>query len=90
MSATKKGVWDQFTIREDRLVVDGLLVSVLGGLVLASFVSWLLSSTASTQHVYLDTFFWALAAAPVGIFFLVVVLGTWFRRRKSWFPVPGS
>ncbi len=90
METAKKGFLDSFTTREDRLLVDGLIVTVLAGLALASGVSWILSSTASTQHMYLDTFFWVLAGGPVLVFFLVVLVGTWLRRRKSWFPVLGS
>ncbi len=87
---SKEGFWGNFTAREDRLIADGLVVTVLGGLALASAVSWILSTTASSQHAYLDTFFWIVAGAPAAAYFLLVVLPLWLRRRKTWFPVPGS
>lgn len=90
MQTTKKGFWDNFTAREDRLIVDGFILTVLGGIALASILFLTLAPTQETQHGYLDTSFWAVAAAPVLIFFLVFILGTWLRRRKTWFPVRGS
>ena len=90
MQGSKKRFLDSFTVREDRLIVDGFILTVLGGLALASAVAWLLGTTPSSQHMYLDWFFWAIAAAPPLVFFLVFLLGTWMRRRKSWYPVLGS
>ena len=90
MQPRKKGLWDGFTVREDRLIVDGILITVLSGLALASAVFLALSASPATQHAYLDWIFWPVAAAPFLVFFLVVVLRTWFKRRKTGFPIPGS
>ncbi len=90
MQAQKRGFLETFTQREDRLIADGFILTVLGGLALATAVFVFLAPTPSTQHAYLDGPFWGVAAAPVLVFFLAFLVTTWLRRRKTWFPVPGS
>jgi len=90
VQSTKKGFWDNFTAREDRLIVDGFLIAILLGVALASVVFLTISSAPATQHAYLDWIFWPVLVAPTLAFVLVFVLPTWFKRRKTWFPVGGS
>ena len=52
--------------------MDGILITVLGGLALASAVFLALSASPATQHAYLDWIFWPVAAAPFLVFFLVL------------------
>ncbi|HYM40776.1 MAG TPA: hypothetical protein VEY12_11670 [Thermoplasmata archaeon] len=90
MQSTKKGFWDNFTFREDRLIVDGFIVSLLFGVLLATLVSLSLSASPLRQHTYLDWIFWPVLALPVLVFFVAFVLRTWMKRRRTWFPVHGS